>query len=586
MKKLQDDHIDLNNDDFIYNNKYVEYSNEFIIGVEKTSITLKWYIEKYLIPNSRLEKLYGSVYCMGIERELTKEEEEFDYFCEVLRQYDDRKDIEEVKRSLKRNDGKEGISTWISNIFDIDVFDERYSIKERYKTLYLLYTIQKELNIELKVLFNKPAIENMDKRFVGMMNHNGALIGRIKDEFAKEVGDDVRKEINSTLLRVAREWKVLFVMLHQHLSVYDHDVCVNNLQRICNVTQKMVDFYRENSNIHEVKKEKYNLYERFYFELSTFEYIGMEDDIISINLSETDVDERIKDIFSKFDKTCFYKLISDYELFIEENLFNEIGKAIYRKDQLTSNEKRKLKSSAKLVSDIIGYIFEETDLTSDIMTYGLLLLIFCYVIFMDKKETIENRYYGYEKIYTVNTEVKHGKMAHDKAKIFIVQRIFNIYHYLRGFPNEIKLIRQIEMNIDFFMNIVFVQHGIEELLYVHAKLYRLVRPELFFDEQIIERENVFLGSIEKETGFKCIVLEKDSILYMIRMYFESKSMLEDIKNKAIDTVKRAHKTGKIIAESHELDMIDDDGYKSLSMLCMKANPKNKVLEFITFRRFC
>lgn len=83
MKKLENDRIDLNNDDFIYNNKYEKYSNEFIIGVEKTSITLKWYIEKYLIHNSRLEKLYGSVYCMGIERELTKEEEKFDYFCEV-----------------------------------------------------------------------------------------------------------------------------------------------------------------------------------------------------------------------------------------------------------------------------------------------------------------------------------------------------------------------------------------------------------------------------------------------------------------------------------------------------------------------
>lgn len=586
MKKLQDDCIDLNNDDFIYNNKYKEYSNEFIIGVEKTSITLKWYIEKYLIQNSRLEKIYGSVYCMGIKRELTKKEEKFDYFCEVLRRYDDREDIEEVKRSLIRNDGKDGISTWISNIFAIDVFAKKYSIKERYKTLYLLYTIQKELNIELKVLFNKPTIENMDKRFAGMMNHNGALIGRIKDEFVKEVGDDVRKEINSTLLRVAREWKVLFVMLHQHLSVYDHGVCVNNLHRICNVTQQMVDYYRENNNIREVKEEKYNLYERFYFELSTFEYIGMEDDIISINLSEANVDDRIKDIFSKLDKTCFYKLIPDYELFIEENLFNEIGKAIYWKDQLTSNEKRKLRSSVKPVSDIIGYIFEETDSTNDIMTYGLLLLIFCYVIFMDKKETIENRYYGYEKIYTVNTEVKHGKMAHDKAKIFIVQRIFNIYHYLRGFPDEIKLIRKIEMNIDFFMNIVFSQHGMEELLYAHAKLYRLVRPELFFDEKIIEIVNIFFESIEKESGFKCIVLEKDSILFMIRMYFESEDMLGDIKNMAIDTVKRAHKTGKIIAESHELEMIDDDGYKSLSMLGLQADPENKALVFIMFRRCC
>lgn len=485
-----------------------------------------------------------------------------------------------------RNDGKEGISIWISNIFDIEVFAKRYSIKERYKALYLLYTIQKEFNIELNVLFNKPTIENMDKRFVGMMNRNGELIGQIKDEFAKEVRDDVRKEINSTLLRVAVEWKVLFVMLHQHLGVYDHGVCVNNLQRICDITQQMVDYYSENNNIREVKEEKYNLYERFYFELSTFEYMGMENDIISINLSEANVDERIEDIFSKLDKPCFYKLISDYELFIEENLFNEIGKAIYQKDQLTSNEKRRLKSSAKLVSDIIGYIFEKTDLTSDIMTYGLLLLVFCYVIFMDKNETIENRYYRYEKIYTLNTEVKHGRMAHDKAKIFIVQRIFNIYHHLRGFPDEIKLVRKIEMNIDFFMNIVFSQHGMEELLYVHAKLYRLVRPELFFDEKIIERADIFFDNIEEESGYRCIVLEKNSILYMIRMYFESEDMLGNIKNMAIDTAKRAHKTKKIIAESHELEMIDDDGYKSLSMLGLRAEPEKKALVFIRFMRYC
>mgnify|MGYP007126614861 FL=1 len=73
------------------------------------------------------------------------------------------------------------------------------------------------------------------------------------------------------------------------------------------------------------------------------------------------LDARIGGIFKNIDASKFYKLISDYELFIMENLYEEIGADIYQNIKLTSNERRKLKDSVDKVNDIIGYINEKTD---------------------------------------------------------------------------------------------------------------------------------------------------------------------------------------------------------------------------------
>lgn len=500
LKRLEDDHIDLCNDDFIYNPVYNEYDKEFIMGAERTSITLKWYIEKYLIDNNRLEKLYGCVYRFGIMRDLTEEEEDFEYFCEILRSYDNREDPDEVRRSLIRDDKKEGISVWIENIFGVNIFNETYSTKEKYKVLYLFYTMQKDMNIELKVLFKNPTLENIDKRFMGRVSRNGELIGKIKDEFTKEVMDTVRENINATLLRVVSDWKNLFIMLNQHLNIYNHENSVRNLERIFNATHLEHDAYKKENLICDIEQEKYNLFERMYFELSKFEYIGLERDTISVNKADGMLDERIGGIFKNIDASKFYKLISDYELFIMENLYEEIGADIYQNIKLTSNERRKLKDSVDKVNDIIGYITEKTDVSKEYLNYGLLLLVFCYLIFMDKKEIVDNRYYGYKKNLTVNTEISYGNQAHDKAKIYIVQKIFNIYQNLRGFQDEIHLIRKIETNIDEYMSIVFSQHGMDEVLYVHGMLYRKMRRELFFEEAVVDKAKEFILMLKKRQG--------------------------------------------------------------------------------------
>lgn len=88
-----------------------------------------------------------------------------------------------------------------------------------------------------------------------------------------------------------------------------------------------------------------------------------------------------------------------------ENLYSEIGADIYQKTILTSNERRKLKDSVIHTNDVVVYIIEKTDLSEGCLNYGLLLLIFCYIVFLDKKELVDNRYYGYRKTYTVNTEI-------------------------------------------------------------------------------------------------------------------------------------------------------------------------------------
>ena len=247
LSQLKRDGIDLRDDSFYYMPAYEKYGNEFILGVEKTSITTKWYIEKYILDDQRREKLYGSVYSFGVFREYTDVEETIDNLCEELRRYDNREDENEVKRSLFRNDGKMGIVAWIKESLSIDVMSDSYNIRDRYKILYLFYTIQKELGIEIRMLLKRPTLENMDRRFIGSQNNNGDIIGRIKDELTKEVQDIFREDIMTTLLKVVKEWKVLLLMINQHLMVDAHEVNVENLTRILNETNQMVEFYKTNN---------------------------------------------------------------------------------------------------------------------------------------------------------------------------------------------------------------------------------------------------------------------------------------------------------------------------------------------------
>lgn len=580
--QLAKDNIDIEGNEFFYNSTYEDYRNVFLLGVEKTSITLKWYIEKYLLSDERREQLYSSVYCLGIFREFSDAEEDIETFCKALQRYDNRDDVAEIKRSLFRNDGKDGIAVWIDDLLDIDIMNDRYSTRDRYKVLYLLYTVQKELGIEIRALLKKPTLENLDNRFIGFQSNNGDIVARIKDELTKEVKDTVRANINNTLSRAAKEWKTIILMLHQHLMCNDHEACVKNLRRIISDTNRMVNFYKSNNYIID-REESYTLLERMYFEISCFENRGIEEDIIQVNHVLSKTNDKIKQVLNLLSHDELNTLINDYKEYVNENLYTSIGSKIYGTTKLTSNQKRKLKDSVEQVYDIYEYIIEKTDLFPGFMSYGFLVILFAEIVFMDKKETINNNFYRYEKMYTVNTEVKKGRMAHDKAKLIIVQRVLNHYQEARGFREEIEMVREIESNIDFLMNIVFSQHSMEGLLYVHAKLYRLVRPTLFFESKVVEKANEVIECIEKESGFKCI-LYHNSIKDMFRYYFESEGMLSDIKNMSVETVCRANKTNKVIREVHSLEMIDDDGYRSLSSLIITVIPKDKVIVFEYYER--
>ncbi len=583
LSQLKRDGIDLRDDSFYYMPAYEKYGNEFILGVEKTSITTKWYIEKYILDDQRREKLYGSVYSFGVFREYTDVEETIDNLCEELRRYDNREDENEVKRSLFRNDGKMGIVAWIKESLSIDVMSDSYNIRDRYKILYLFYTIQKELGIEIRMLLKRPTLENMDRRFIGSQNNNGDIIGRIKDELTKEVQDIFREDIMTTLLKVVKEWKVLLLMINQHLMVDAHEVNVENLTRILNETNQMVEFYKTNNYILKWE-ESYSLLERFYFEFSCFENIGIEKDLMDVNQTMYNGNKKIEEVLERLTSDELNLLLDDYKQFVETNLYSAIGSKIYGVSKLTSNQKRKLYNSVKLVYDIYDYVVGCTDLYHGFMTYGFLVILFAEVVFIDKKEIVDNKFYRYKKSYTVNTEVKSGREAHDKAKMLLVQRVMNHYQEARGFKNEIELIRAIESNIDFFIFIVLSQHNKESVFYVHGKLYRLVRPMLFFADKVKEKRNMFKNRIENTTGYNVIMVDK-SIDNMFRDYIESDEMLEDIVKMAVDKVKRANKSGKRIKEIHELEMLDDYGdYKSLSRLGMIADPLSRELIFLCYER--
>lgn len=126
------------------------------------------------------------------------------------------------------------------------------------------------------------------------------------------------------------------------------------------------------------------------------------------------------------------------------------------------------------------------------------------------------------------------------------------------------------------MSIVFSQHGMKELLYAHGMLYRKMRRELFFEEAVVEKAEKFILMLKNKTGFECVIVHKESVLYMFRMYYESEEMLNKIHEMLIDTLKRTVKNGDV-TEYHEIEMVDDDGYVSLGRLDVHTSLRDKEL---------
>lgn len=122
----------------------------------------------------------------------------------------------------------------------------------------------------------------------------------------------------------------------------------------------------------------------------------------------------------------------------------------------------------------------------------------------------------------------------------------------------------------------------DEVLYVHGMLYRKMRRELFFEEAVVDKAKEFILMLKKKTGFECVMVNKESVLYMFRMYYENEDVLNEIQGMFINSLNKTEKNGDV-TKYHEIEMVDDDGYVSLGRIYVHTSLKDKKFYLLEYK---
>lgn len=255
--------IDLDIDDYCKNEKFKKLkSSPSKISISYVEYYSDWLIEKYVIGQKRLEKIYGP-YALGIERELTdnelSESSLFNYICENYNENEKRNEnSNELLHYFYRNKNEENCSGKYGLIrrlkewgIDVDKFNNK---RERLKLFYFLYCFEHENNMKLMPFLGNPTLENVDNSIVNNDTKNGKLMLQLKKNISKEISSEFISEARQLIITIVQKSEDLinnlFTMIN---SSYINHTKLSELQRIDKYLDEFI--YRYNINSKEVGAE-------------------------------------------------------------------------------------------------------------------------------------------------------------------------------------------------------------------------------------------------------------------------------------------------------------------------------------------
>lgn len=497
---LKDDGIDIEKDNYYCEPAFAKYYEEYVLGGECLSMTCAWYIEKYIVGQERLKKIYGSIYALGIEHNFTEEDlsweslfkEISDWTCE---------DIKDIEKNIMRPDG--GLLVRLVDTLNFGVQEFEDDQVSRLKLLYLIYNFERDYKMELMSLLKKPTLENVDNSMVGKQTKNGHITAKLKNEVMKEVPPQFIKNTKETLLKIILDWssQIKKAMIYLYLSEnidYTYDI-----QRIKDYLEDLV---RKLNLEHENVDYKHSLLETFYLKLLQHENLGRENDIIDVNKtisisSEDNVNEEyIKKMKVLMNELISYDKLSEYLLEIENR--KRIAQIVYNTDKVNSNQLRKVKDSIEHVKVLLSMIEENTSI-SFLHGVPFLVIISCLqeIIKLKKTDILENNYYHYKNSPTMYTELINGNCAHTKSQIAWVTKVLNRINCNKGYGKQTEIVRKIELLLDKIIKKILEYPNIDDMLFLHTDLMKRIDREMISLSEARSMKIEFQEKLIKATGY-------------------------------------------------------------------------------------
>lgn len=485
--RLKELNIDISKDDYIDNPKFQELTKGFICGNGET-VTEAWWIEKNLVGQERLERIY-SPYMFGIERKLTKDELKDSVWQNVLAERfsgDKQHTVKDVWHYFYRDEGtaensKKGLIKRLEKIgFYLDDFP---TDQDKVKLLFLLYCFENKYHVQIVPFLSNPSIENVDDSFVGQTNKNGDLMAYLKRNIARELPKEYVNGTRDMLIFVGQSWEV---QLEKIIIQLDYSVQGEYLEALKKISWRMERAVRM---IGEMPKAKYQepLLNTFYLKLSQHEDLGLEYDIIDVNTATDELSDVIKYRPEEFRRLAYMPINkADLVSFLRDNKEDVIC-FVYEKDDITSYERKRYDVVVEKLPNFIAMLDLNTKaITAEKISKLYAIVYMQEILRLDKKYKIENSYYRYKtsELKSLNTELNYGTEAKRKSQIALIKRVNKRFYKYAGKPEEAKYAMDAEIYMDMIISRIYEANSLEDMLYIHNLFLNYTDTIFLLDEQI------------------------------------------------------------------------------------------------------
>jgi len=598
LKKLG---IDVTKDDYINHPQFKELKQSFVTE-NRVTMTEAWWVEKNLVGQKRLEKIYGP-YAFGIERKLTDEEmKESEWLRNLADKYPDKQRTpKDIWKFYHRDEGEdEGSSKkgLIKRLEKLGFYVDRFSdSQEKVKLLYFLYCFETSNRVQLSSFLGNPTLENVDDSFVGVYTKNGELMSELKRTIARELSPGYTKKVLDLLVYIGNKWEE---QLEKVIIQLDYSIDGEYLCDLKRISEQLRDCLH---TIHEMPEGSYqdSILETFYLKLSQHENLGREFDIMDVNIMEETEDETLTYCPEKY-KILAYQTISKNE--IESYLRNnkeELLNLVYEKDKVSNYERQRYYAVVENVNNFVDMIDENTKAVEMEKITKLYAITYMQEILrLDKKQKIENFYYRYKtsELKSLYTELNYGTESRRKSQLALIRRVNRRFYRYAGKEEEAKFALESEIYIDMIISRIFQCDSFEDMLYVHIFFLNLTDTVFLIDKQIsstLKRLNKCIG--RKQKGYEWIA-DTEKMRFFIGTIHNS-PIIEDlgkvigktlfdaeIKKKSVEMCWPFELTHNYIGESdnYQLDAFIDVENKQIHMRGFYAVPEGKSAECLKRNR--
>lgn len=497
--------INILEDDYILNKEFLEFEKEYVI--DQRVMQASWWIEKNLVGQRRLKKIYG-IYAMGVEHEYSDDElKDSVWMTDLADKYKESKikkkdfarTVKDVEQYFKRKDNKSGEVGLIERLkklgIDINKFEGPKAKEQRVKLLYFLYGVEFKNQAKLSVFLSNPSLENVDNRIVGDITRNGELMAYLKNNVEKECDGSYVAEVKRTLYIIADEWeKEIHCVKSKVLPRTD----TGWFSRISDDLAWLLGKSDETPGVY-----MDSLMETFYLKLSLHEMIGRERDMIRTNSAEYketgEPNEFQKKMYERFyneliemgkDEEATYERVRQY---VKENR-KSLAQCVFGKESISGNDYRKFDQAEEYFKECLEFYLNNTP-AANAGAVPVILLVCHIQEYVSCNETLDYDFYRYQTkdVVSLKTELKNGKDALRISQLTWQEKVNRRMNVIRGIQEKYEMAVEVENKLDRLLLKVYACNSLWEVEYTAELMLQFLRAFISNRETVEWRYDYLVG---------------------------------------------------------------------------------------------